>query len=103
METPGLKDVVNGTALTRLNQLLLAATQEGVENQLRELLDYHRKVMRIRGQQPWVEITNIDTIKTHARTAKLPEKEDRPLLGWVNNYYIPQFRNLVEGFRGVVE
>lgn len=102
-KTWGVQQVISGTASKRLNQLLLVSSQETVESQLRELLDYHKKIMRVRGQQPWVEITDKDTIKTHTRTAKLPEKEERPLHTWVNSYYIPQFKNLVDGFRGVLE
>ena len=102
-ETIGLKEVVSGTALTRLNQLVIAASQSDVEQQLRELLEYHAKVMRVRGQQPWVEVVAKDTIKVHGRTTKLSNKDDRPINSWVNNYYIPQFLNLVQGFRGVME
>ena len=99
IDTIEIYEVVSGTSENRLKQLINAASQPDVEHQIKELLSYHAKVMRIRGQQPWVEIEG-DTIKVHARTANLPSLEQRPLSGWVNNYYLYQYNNLVRGFYG---
>lgn len=95
-------EAVSGTSEKRLKQLINAASQQEVIHQIKELLNYHAKVMRIRGQQPWVEIEG-DTITVHARTANLPSLEQRPLSGWVNNYYLYQFNNLVRGFYGNIK
>jgi hypothetical protein len=57
--------------------------------------------MRGRGQLPWAQVLDLELIKVNARTTALPKAEKWPLGRWVNNYYIPQFRNLVAGYRGV--
>lgn len=95
--------VVQGTAKFRLEKLLKAATLVSVEQQLRELLAYHAGIMRSRGQFPWIVTKDEGQIKVDARTQSLPDKDKRPLGGWVNRYYLPQFKNLVNGFRGVAE
>lgn len=102
LELPSLFVVVQGTAKFRLNRLLEAASLSTVEQQLRELLSYHAGVMRSRGQLPWVIVKGGAQIKVDARTQSLPEKDKRPLGTWVNRYYLPQFNNLVNGFRGEV-
>lgn len=97
-----LLDVLVGkeTAKRRLGQILASASHTNFKNQLLTLLDYHKTVMQVRGQQPWAESIDNTTIKVHARTTKTPERSERPINAWVNSYYIPQFHNLVRGFHG---
>lgn len=95
-----LQEVVKGSAKFRLNRLLSVATLGTFEEQLTDLLAYHAGVMKIRGQLPWVERSGLKQVRLNARTKPLPNP--RALGTWVNNYYFPQFRNLVNGFRGVV-
>lgn len=98
---PSLVMVPLGTGRTRLAQLLKLASAGNFAEQLRGLLEYHAWVMRGRGQLPWAQAQNLELIKVNARTTALPAAEKWPLGRWVNNYYIPQFRNLVAGYRGV--
>lgn len=90
-----------GTSHTRLTQLLKLASAGSFAEQLSGLLEYHAFVMRGRGQLPWAQALDLELIKSNARTTALPTAEKWPLRRWVNNYYIPQFSNLVAGFRGV--
>lgn len=99
---PSLQPVLIGTASRRLEKLLIAAESETVEEQLRLVLEYHRDVMRGRGQLPWVAASGAKQIKVEARTRALPDPKKRPPGTWVNEYYLSQFRNLVDGYRGVV-
>lgn len=99
---PSVQAVLKGTAVQRFNKILTTATSQTFVEQLRGLLSYHAGVMRSRGQYPWAELTADNRVKVHARTETLPGMEDRPPGHWVNSYYIPQFRNLVAGFRGVI-
>lgn len=96
-----LLGAIKGTAAARLEKLLQAASLETLEEQLRGLLEYHASVMRSRGQFPWVATKSADLIQVEARTQPLPDKDKRAPGSWVNHYYLPQFRNLVDGFRGV--
>lgn len=100
-EFSSLLGAIKGTAAARLEKLLQVASLETVEEQLRALLEYHAGVMRSRGQFPWVATKSADFIQVEARTQPLPDKDKRALGSWVNRYYLPQFRNLVDGFRGV--
>lgn len=100
-EFSSLVGAIKGTAAARLEKLLKAASMETQEEQLRALLEYHAGVMRSRGQFPWVAAKSADLIQVEARTQSLPDKDKRAPGSWVNHYYLPQFRNLVDGFRGV--
>ena len=99
-ELPSLTSVLTGTGQKRLGYLLKLSRTGSFAEQLRGLLDYHAGVMRGRGQQPWVQAQDFERIKVNARTTTLPTAEKWPAGRWVNNYYIPQFRNLVAGYRG---
>ena len=96
-----MSGAIKGTARARFEQLLQVASLGTLEEQLRALLEYHAGVMRSRGQFPWVAAKSADLIQVGARTQPLPDKEKRAPGHWVNHYYLPQFRNLVDGFRGV--
>jgi hypothetical protein len=98
---PTLTTVPIGTGRKRLTQLLKLASADNFAEQLRGLLEYHAWVMRGRGQLPWAQTQDLELIKVNARTTTLPSPEKWPLGRWVNNYYIPQFRNLLAGYRGV--
>lgn len=95
-----LLGVLKSTAERRLKMLLNAAKKPTFEGQLSDFLDYHSKVMISRGQLPWVQIYGEggQQIRVNTRTRPMPKKED---IGWVNDYYLPQFYNLVKGFSGV--
>lgn len=98
---PSLMMVPLATGRKRLTQLLKLASSGSFAEQLRGLLEYHAWVMRGRGQLPWAQAQDLELIKVNARTTALPTAEKWPLGRWVNTYYIPQFRNLVAGYRGV--
>lgn len=98
---PTLTGVLVGTGRKRLAQLLKLASVESFSEQLCGLLEYHAWVMRGRGQLPWAQAQDLELIKVNARTTALPTAEKWPSDRWVNNYYIPQFRNLLAGYRGV--
>ena len=98
---PTLTSVLVGTGRKRLAQLLKLASAESFSEQLCGLLEYHAWVMRGRGQLPWAQTQDLELIKVNARTTALPTVEKWPSDRWVNNYYIPQFRNLLAGYRGV--
>lgn len=95
-----LLGVLKPTAKHRLEKLLKAAINQNFEGQLSDFLDYHSKVMNSRGQLPWVQISGEgeQQIRVNTRTRAIPKEED---IGWVNDYYLPQFYNLVKGFGGV--
>lgn len=97
---PALLDTPAYTGRRRLGRLLNLARSGAFADQLRGLLDYHASVMRERGQQPWLQLEQLDRIKVNARTTPLPEPESWPPQRWVNHYYVPQFNNLVTGYRG---
>ena len=96
-----LANVLVGTGRRRLEQLLKLANAKSFAEQLHGLLKYHKSVMIGRGQLPWAQIQGTELVKVNARTTALPTADKWPLCHWVNNYYIPQFRNLLAGYRGV--
>jgi hypothetical protein len=65
------------------------------------LLAYHKDVMSSRGQTPWLALEADSGIKVFVRRPAQPAVEQRTAAYWSNQYYIPQFANLVRGFRGV--
>lgn len=92
---------VSGTAAERLTELLALARGNSVQQQVERLLKYHEKVMEARGQSPWLRLLNGSQLKIDVRTRPLPAKEDRPVGAWVHQYYVPQFRHLLSGMRGL--
>jgi hypothetical protein len=92
---------VRGTeAAQRLTQLQQMANASSVEQQIHMLSAYHTRIMRKRGQVAWLSIHD-NTIKVHARTLSRPEPEAWPPGAWYNAYYLPQFKNFVDGLQGV--
>ena len=98
-DDPSITNVARGTAKYRLDSLLSVAEMGTVEAQLLGILAYHAEVMRTRHQFPWVEISELESVKVNARTRPIPKKEAKGT--WLNGYYFPQFRNLANGFRGI--
>lgn len=92
---------VSGTAAERLSELLALARGNNVQQQVVLLLKYHEKVMETRGQSPWLRLLNGSQLKVDMRIRPLPAKQDRPVGAWVHHYYVPQFRHLLSGMRGL--
>lgn len=95
-----MREQVSGTAAERLTELLALASCNSVQ-QVERLLKYHEKVMEARGQSPWLRLLNGSQLKIDVRIRPLPAKEDRPVGAWVHQYYVPQFRHLLSGLRGL--
>ncbi|MFZ5583354.1 MAG: hypothetical protein ACOZCK_11900 [Pseudomonadota bacterium] len=49
-----------------------------------------------------MRLLNGGQLKIDVRIRPLPAKEDRPVGAWVHQYYVPQFRHLLSGMRGLV-
>lgn len=86
----------------RLRQLLKAANAISLDDQIRDLANYHSSVMQSRGQVSWLNVGSDGIINLHARTVSLPEPDSRVPGSWHNSYYLPQFRSFVNGLRGAV-
>lgn len=97
-----LVSVLKGTALARLQNLLQLADASTLEDQIKLLLDYHNKVMRVRGQAPWLTVDSSGLVKVHVRPMTMPKEEDWQQGEWYHSYYMPQFKSLVRGFQGEV-
>jgi len=96
-----LRAVLAGRGKARLDDLTGLSVCASLEEQIRSVLAYHGKVMALRGQAPWLSIDDLGEIKVHVRRPVAPAPESRGKDYWSNHYYIPQFANLIRGFRGV--
>ena len=65
------------------------------------LLKYHDKVMEARRQSSWLRLIDGCQLKVDVRTRRLPARGERLLGAWVHHYYVPQFRHLLSGLRGL--
>lgn len=93
-----LLPALSGTAHTRLARLLNVAQAPSVAEQAIELLKYHEYVMQSRGQLPLITLTGETlTLQVPVRALQDGRQND----GWVNDYYIPQFRHMLQGLWGV--
>lgn len=92
---------VAGTVAERLSGLLALARGTDVRQHVVQLLKYHDKVMEARGQSSWMRLLNGSQLKIDVRIRPLPKKDDRPVGAWVHHYYVPQFRHLLSGLRGL--
>ncbi|OZY84515.1 hypothetical protein CBP51_15075 [Cellvibrio mixtus] len=101
-DNPNIQAQTSGTASARLTELLLLACSENIEQQMEGLLRYHEKVMQARSQSPWLRLVGGIQLKVDVRTRQLPTRNERPVGAWVHHYYIPQFRHLLSGMRGIV-
>ncbi len=99
---PFLKQVLSGTGLGRMQSLLKLENTATLKQQITLLIDYHTDVMKGRGQPAWLKIDTSGVLKTEARTSTMPDPEEWPVGCWDNNYYIPQFKQLVLGYQGVL-
>lgn len=99
-DTPGLTKQAVGTPADRLQTLLRIAREPDTKEQARKLLDYHSKIMRVRGQSPWLRLVAGGKLKVDVRRRDAPDADTRPVGAWVHHYYIPQFRQLLSGLRG---
>jgi len=96
----GLPAVRGSAAAQRLTQLQHVANTGDLGQQIRLLSDYHARVMQARGQAPWLSVQQDGTIKVNARTLPRPDPAAWPPGAWYNEYYLPQFRNFVNGLKG---
>lgn len=92
----------SGTASCRLGELLALARESNIQQQMEGLLQYHEKVMQVRGQSTWLSLIGGNQLKVNGRISQLPAKDNRPVGDWVHHYYVPQFRHLLTGLRGGV-
>lgn len=90
-----------GLGRNRLMRLAELANCSSLAEQVALLLAYHKDVMSSRGQTPWLALQADSGIKVFVRRPAQPAVEQRTAAYWANQYYIPQFANLVRGFRGV--
>ncbi len=95
-----MRSVLSSTANERLSSLLEVAIAPSVKDQIRALLAYHETVMERRGQSPWLILREKSELKLHVRPRGVPNSNKRPVGSWHNEYYIPQFRNLIVGLQG---
>lgn len=88
---------LSGTPARRFQQLLTLASETLLEEQVRGLLAYHHKLMEARGQFPWLMLEG-DEIVLQVPPYSL--REERRNSDWVNRYYLPQFRHMLNGLWG---
>lgn len=100
-DDPYMRAQVTGTASTRLGQLIKLAQARDVRQQILGLLTYHEKIMAERGQPPWLRLLRGTQLKLDVGTRDLPGLGKRPVGEWTHHYYIPQFRLLLSGLRGM--
>ena len=97
LENDVLLSSLSGTPARRFQQLLALACMPSLEDQVRGLLDYHHKIMESRGQFPWLLLEGDDIL---LQVPPCSLREDRQNSDWVNRYYLPQFRHLLNGLWG---
>lgn len=51
-KNPAIQAQASGTASVRLGELLALARESNIQQQMKGLLEYHKKVMEARGQSP---------------------------------------------------
>lgn len=88
---------LTGTPAKRFQKLLMLASAPYLEEQVHGLLAYHHQLMATRGQFPWLTLES-DEILLQVPPYSL--REDRQNSDWVNRYYLPQFRNMLNGLWG---
>jgi hypothetical protein len=93
--------VLAGLGRIRLTRLVALTNCSSLAEQVALMLAYHKDVMSSRGQAPWLALEANSGIKVFVRRPAQPAVEQRTAAYWSNQYYIPQFANLVRGFRGV--
>lgn len=102
VENAPILAVLSAVGRARLSSFLALAQHADVQQQVRALLAYHESVMEDRGQSSWLRLSDGGKLKLNVAQRRMPIKDDRPLGSWINPYYIPQFRNLLNGLLGGV-
>jgi hypothetical protein len=97
--SPTIVNVLKGAARSRLQVMLGLADKVTMEDQVASLIDYHKKVMAQRGQLSWLSIDG-GQVKLHVRPSRVPAEKDWPNGAWYNDYYLPHFKGLVNGYQG---
>ena len=92
-----LLDSLSGTPKARFEHLLRVAALPTLDEQVQGLLNYHGELMAMRGQFPWLTLGS-DKLSLEVPPATLDDR--RQNADWVNHYYLPQFRHLLNGLRG---
>lgn len=92
---------LSNTGRHRLEGLLQVSALPDENDQVRSLVAYHNQVMESRGQLPWIKLKNDDTLRIDIRPQQATAKLNRRLGEWVNQYYLPQYRNLLSGLWGL--
>lgn len=88
---------LTGTPARRFQQLLTLASEPLLKDQVRGLLTYHNTLMAARGQLPWL---TLEGESISLQVSPSPLNEERQNSDWVNHYYLPQFRHLLNGLWG---
>ena len=101
--SPAVLSSLSGTAFMRLSALLKLSGVSNFQKQITLLIEYHKSVMEGRGQYSWLGISDDDLVQVQARPSRLPECSEWQSGCWFNNYYIPQFKFLVNGYQGRVK
>lgn len=99
-------DVLQGIAHQRYRKLLAIAdhhypeTEQGFAALIDFVLEYHRNIMSLRGQSPWVQTFGDNAYRCNIKLVTKPEKSKRPVNSWNNRYYADEFTNLIRGLEG---
>ncbi len=94
------KEIKGSEGERRLIELRGVANAGNFDQQVRKLIEYHKRVMNMRGPSAWLDIDDIGKIRVNARTVPLPEPENRPPGSWQNSYYLHEFSNFAVGVVG---
>lgn len=92
-----LLDSLKGTPAKRFQQLLSLANVPHLEDQVHGLLAYHNQLMATRGQFPWLTLEGNEIV---LQVPPYSLREKRKNSDWVNRYYLPQFRHMLNGLWG---
>lgn len=92
---------LSATGRARLQELIKLAHAVDMEPQILQLLAYHNNVMQSRGQLSWLKHGQNGSLILNVKARRAPAPGERPVGQWVNQYYIPQFRNLLNGLWGL--
>lgn len=92
-----LADSLSGTPKKRFQHLLRLASASTLKEQVHGLLEYHNELMAMRGQFSWLAMEG-ECILLQVPPATIDVSRHKR--GWVNNYYLPQFRHMLKGLWG---
>lgn len=98
-ETDAVISALPESGRMRLKTLVAIAQHTNVPAQARALFEYHQQVMQRRDQDPWLTLSG-DRLLLKVAPRRAPTQAERPLGSWVNPYYVPQFRHLLNGLLG---